>query len=559
MIENVGPSVDSGRFPIKRIVGQPIDVEADVFADGHDMLHVVMRHRFIPFAEGAGPARPESGGSGPARAEWMRLPMRLLGNDAWTARIVPDSIGWIEFFVTGWIDPFETWRHELDVKAKAAMSVTSELLEGAAMVRAVAESLRSARDGDDRERLAAANRLEAIAAEIAGEAPEADRIRAALSPSLAADMSAWYTPGHAEVSSTFRARIEREAAGFAAWYEMFPRSETPDSSRSATFDEAARRLPAIADMGFDVVYLPPIHPIGRTARKGANNSLAATDRDPGSPWAIGGDAGGHKAVHPDLGTIADFDRFVVEAGRAGLEVALDLAYQSSPDHPYVREHPEWFRHRPDGSIKYAENPPKKYQDIYPLNFESAATESLWEELKSVVLFWIDHGVKTFRVDNPHTKPFAFWEWMIAEVQRDHPDTVFLSEAFTRPKIMRRLAKIGFTQSYSYFTWRNTKAEIAEYFTELSSAPVRDFMRPNLFANTPDILHAYLQEGGRPAFQIRLILAATLGSLYGIYSGYELAENVPLRPGSEEYLHSEKYEYRPRDWNRPDSSRRSSPG
>jgi starch synthase (maltosyl-transferring) len=333
---------------------------------------------------------------------------------------------------------------------------------------------------------------------------------------------------------------------------MFPRSETPDPSRSATFDEAARRLPAVAAMGFDVVYLPPIHPIGRTARKGANNTLEARAGDPGSPWAIGSAEGGHKAVHPDLGGLGAFDRFVAQARAAGLEVALDLAYQCSPDHPYVREHPEWFKHRPDGSIKYAENPPKKYQDIYPLNFETAAWRSLWDELKSIVLFWVDHGIRTFRVDNPHTKPLAFWEWLIAEVQREHPDTIFLSEAFTRPKIMRRLAKIGFTQSYSYFTWRNTKAELVEYFTELNESPVRDYMRPNLFANTPDILHEYLQRGGRPAFQVRLVLASTLASLYGIYSGFELAENVPVRPGSEEYLHSEKYEIRPRDWQHPDS-------
>jgi starch synthase (maltosyl-transferring) len=542
IIETVNPSVDGGRYPIKRIVGQPIDVEADVFAEGHDLLRVVLAHRFVPFDAAAN--------------DWTTAPMRLIGNDVWTTRIVPDSKGWIEYFVSGWVDAFETWRHEIEVKAKAGMSVASELLEGAAMIRRVATSLRASPAGagaeTNGERQAAADRLAAWADHIAGDAGEPDRVRTALASELAADMAAWDTPVYPARSPVYRARIERDAAGFAAWYEMFPRSETPDPSRSATFDEAARRLPAVAGMGFDVVYLPPIHPIGHTARKGRNNTLEPAARDPGSPWAIGSEEGGHKAVHPDLGTIEDFDRFVEAARRAGLEVALDLAYQCSPDHPYVREHPEWFRHRPDGSIKYAENPPKKYQDIYPLNFDTDAADALWEELKSVVLFWIDHGVHTFRVDNPHTKPFAFWEWMIAEVQREHPDAVFLSEAFTRPKIMRRLAKIGFTQSYSYFTWRNARAELTEYFTELSTPPVSDYMRANLFANTPDILHAYLQAGGRPAFQVRLILAATLGSLYGIYSGYELSENVPVRPGSEEYLHSEKYEYRPRDWQQPGS-------
>ena len=537
LIEAVAPAVDDGRFPARRVIGQPIDVEADVFADGHDVLKVILCHRLTPF--------------GASEERWRVREMRALGNDRWTARITPDSTGWVDYVVIGWVDAFETWRHEIDVKVKAGVSVVSELLEGAAMIRGVSDRLL----GDDERdaiRRAAGQRLMQRARTIAGDDPEPDRVQAALAAELAADMAAFDPPDNPATSGTYRARVEREAAGFAAWYEMFPRSETPDASRSATFREAAQRLPAIGAMGFDVVYLPPIHPIGTTARKGANNTLHATAADPGSPWAIGGDAGGHKAVHPDLGTLEDFDGFVAQAREAGLEVALDLAYQCSPDHPYVREHPEWFRHRPDGSIKYAENPPKKYQDIYPLDFGSPAWESLWEELKSVVLFWIDHGVKTFRVDNPHTKPFAFWEWLIAGVQREHPDTIFLSEAFTRPKIMKRLAKIGFTQSYTYFTWRNDKEELTEYFTELSAAPVSEYMRPNLFANTPDILHEYLQKGGRPAFQVRLILAATLGSLYGIYSGFELAENVPLRQGSEEYLHSEKYEIRPRDWNQPHS-------
>ena len=333
---------------------------------------------------------------------------------------------------------------------------------------------------------------------------------------------------------------------------MFPRSAGRDPGRSATFDEAAALLPYVASMAFDVLYLPPVHPIGRSFRKGRNNALTAGPNDPGSPWAIGSDEGGHTAVEPGLGTIEDFDRFVEAAHRHGLEIALDLAYQASPDHPYVRDHPEWFRQRPDGTIKYAENPPKKYQDIYPFNFESADWQALWTELKAVIEFWIAHGVRIFRVDNPHTKPFRFWQWALADLKRRHPDAIFLSEAFTRPKVMRYLAKSGFSQSYSYFTWRNTAAELTEYFTELTQTDVREYLRPNLFANTPDILHAYLQQGGRAAFQARLILAATLGASYGIYSGFELMENVAVRAGSEEYLDSEKYQITPRDFTRTDT-------
>jgi starch synthase (maltosyl-transferring) len=344
--------------------------------------------------------------------------------------------------------------------------------------------------------------------------------------------------------------VEPEHARFGAWYEMFPRSAGTDPARSGTFDDAAARLPYIQGMGFDVLYLPPIHPIGRSFRKGPNNSLEAGPDDPGSPWAIGSEDGGHTAIEPSLGTLADFDRFVAAARTHGLRIALDLAYQASPDHPWVREHPEWFRQRPDGTIKYAENPPKKYQDIYPINFDSADWRALWLELKAVIEFWIAHGVTIFRVDNPHTKPLRFWAWALADIRRTHPDTIFLSEAFTRPKIMRHLAKAGFSQSYSYFTWRNTAQELTEYFTELTQTEVREYLRPNLFANTPDILHEYLQRGGRPAFMARLVLAATLGASYGIYSGFELLENVPVRHGSEEYLDSEKYQIRIRNFDQP---------
>jgi starch synthase (maltosyl-transferring) len=351
-----------------------------------------------------------------------------------------------------------------------------------------------------------------------------------------------------------RVTVDPVRARFSAWYEMFPRSCTPDPARSGTFAEAEARLPDIAAMGFDVLYLPPIHPIGRTHRKGRNNALTAEPGDPGSPWAIGAAAGGHTAVEPGLGTIDDFDRFVSVANRLGLEVAIDIAFQASPDHPWVKEHPEWFKHRPDGSIKYAENPPKKYQDIYPLDFDSADWQGLWHALRDVFLFWIAHGVTIFRVDNPHTKSFRFWEWCIAGIKRDHPEAIFLAEAFTRPKVMRYLAKAGFTQSYTYYTWRNSARELREYLTELTTSELQEYMRPNFFANTPDILHEYLQTGGRPAFEVRLILAATLAASYGIYSGYELCEHVPVRHGSEEYLDSEKYQIKPRDWNRPDSLR-----
>jgi len=343
--------------------------------------------------------------------------------------------------------------------------------------------------------------------------------------------------------------VDPERARFAAWYEFFPRSGTA-RDRSATFKEAEAQLARAAAMGFDVVYLPPIHPIGRAHRKGRNNALVAAAGDPGSPWAIGSADGGYMAVHPDLGTLEDFDRFVEAARRLGLDVALDFAIQCSPDHPWVHEHPQWFFHRPDGTIKYAENPPKKYQDIYPLNFQGEEASALWEEMRRILEFWIGHGVTTFRVDNPHTKPVKFWEWLIRAVKDAHPEVVFLAEAFTRPKMMKVLAKAGFTQSYTYFTWRNTKQELIDYLTEITTPPVAEYFRGNLWPNTPDILHESLQRGGRPAFKIRLALAATMSSLYGIYSGYELCENVPREPGSEEYLNSEKYEYKARDWDAP---------
>jgi starch synthase (maltosyl-transferring) len=471
--------------------------------------------------------------------------MLPLGNDRWQAGFPVEEIGRYEYTIEGWIDRFGSWRHELSKKFGAGQDVKSELLEGAALVRETLDRVGDPADLTSLEQIAAALGNETV--------PQPERVAQALAVALEETMTKYADrEGATRYGRDLQVTVERERARFAAWYEMFPRSSGSDPKKGGTFQDAAALLPYVASLGFDVLYLPPIHPIGRSFRKGKNNTLDSGPEDVGSPWAIGADAGGHDAVEPSLGTIEDFDRFVADAARLGIEIALDLAYQASPDHPYVQEHPSWFRQRPDGTIKYAENPPKKYQDIYPINFESSEWDALWTELKRVIEFWISHGVKVFRVDNPHTKPFRFWEWALADIKRQHPDTIFLSEAFTRPKVMRYLAKSGFSQSYTYFTWRNTKPELTEYFTELTRTDVREYMRPNLFANTPDILHEYLQHGGRPAFQIRLILAATLGATYGIYSGYELAENVPVKPGSEEYLDSEKYQIRLRNYEDPHS-------
>ena len=513
IVENLYPEVDGGRFPIKRTAGETVRVSADVFADGHDTIAAVLLYR----RTGA--------------AKWTEAPMEPAGNDRFTAAFTSNRSAHSSITVEGWIDRFTSWRVELSKKVGAGQDVTSELLEGAEIISGTPQ--------------AAILRDTAVAME--------ERVTVALDPELQLAMGSRADRRTAtRYDRVLGVTVEPVRARFGAWYEMFPRSAGTDPTRSATFDEATQRLPYIAGMGFNVLYLPPIHPIGESFRKGRNNSLTTKAGDPGSPWAIGGKAGGHKAIQPGLGTIEDFDRFVESAAASGLEIALDLAYQVSPDHPYVEAHPEWFRRRPDGTIKYAENPPKKYQDIYPINFESSEWKALWEELASIIEFWIGHGVKIFRVDNPHTKPFRFWEWALASIKSKHSDAIFLSEAFTRPKIMKYLAKSGFSQSYSYFTWRNTQAELTEYFTELTQTDVREYMRPNLFANTPDILHEYLQHGGRPAFQVRFILAATLGASYGIYSGYELAENVPVKPGSEEYLDSERYQIRPRNFDQPNS-------
>ena len=491
VIEDVRPQIDGGRFPIKRTTGQSVIVEADVFADGHDLLAGVVRYRFA---------------SGAADTEWEEMPLRLADNDRWTAQFTVQHIGAYEYTVEAWIDQFASWRTGLAKWVEAGSVSEAALLEGVQWIAAASARALTSRSSTD------GLRLREIAESLASPGSAIHRAQLALADDLRDTMARHPDrSGATRYDRVLEALVERERARYGAWYKMFPRSDSPVPGRSATFREAESRLPAIAALGFDVLYLPPVHPIGTTARKGPNNSETSGPHDPGSPWAIGSPAGGHTAIEPGLGTIDDFDRFVGAARGLGLEIALDIAFQCSPDHPYVTEHPEWFRHRPDGTIKYAENPPKKYQDIFPFDFDTDNWEALWHELRAVVLFWIEHGVRIFRVDNPHTKPFRFWEWLIRTVRADVPDAIFLAEAFTRPKVMKHLAKLGFTQSYTYFTWRNEKAEIEEYFTELTQTDMREYFRPNLFANTPDILHEYLQSGGAAAFQVRAVLAATLGA------------------------------------------------
>lgn len=526
-IEHVRPQVDDGRFPIRRVQGEAVTVSAFIHADGHDTLAAVLRYR--------------KKGESHWRETFMTL--RGEGTDIWDADFALLELGLYEYTVQAWVDEFGSLKRDLLKKIAAAQEVRDLLEEMALLLdktapnapgnfgdrlRTGAKDLRSAKD-------------DAAALAVVSSVGLADAFRQSVDRQTAAS-----------ADRIFEVLVERPRALAGAWYELFPRSTSPKPGRPGTFKDCAARLSYVAEMGFDVVYLPPIHPIGQTFRKGPNNTLKAGPGDPGSPWAIGDKNGGHTAVHPALGTLADFDALVAEARRLKLEIALDIAFQCSPDHPYVTEHPEWFKHRPDGTIKYAENPPKKYQDIYPFDFECAARVSLWEELKNVFLFWAAHGVRIFRVDNPHTKPFRFWEWAIREVRVKYPDAIFLSEAFTRPPVLKYLAKVGFSQSYSYFTWRNSKKELTTYFTELTGAETREFLRPNLFVNTPDILHEFLQSGGRPAHQIRLVLAATLGASYGVYGPpFELVDNRAI-PGTEDYKDSEKFQIRHWDIDSPDS-------
>ena len=485
-IQRASLEIDCGRFAAKRTLGDRVVVAATIFADGHDVLRAVCRTR-----------RPG------ARA-WAETPLEELGNDRFEGTFVADELGLWKVELVAWFDRFASWRREIERKSLAGQAdLASELSEGAALLRIPAVTILEALDP-------------------------------ALEPAL---------PRDGETKLPLELIVDRERARVGAWYELFPRS-------FGGFRGVEEALPRLAELGFDVVYLPPIHPIGHTCRKGRNNAPVAAPGDPGSPWAIGAGGGGHTAIHPGLGTFADFDRLVARADELGLEIALDFAIQCSPDHPWLAEHPEWFHRRPDGTLKYAENPPKRYQDIYNLNFDCDDWQALWGALRDIVLFWVGHGVKAFRVDNPHTKPVAFWEWLLGEVRERHPDVIFLAEAFTGPAMMSTLAKAGFSQSYTYFTWRNTKAELEQYVHDLTEGDGPETFRPNFFANTPDILHEYLQRGGRPAFEARLVLAATLSPSYGIYSGFESCENIPLAEGSEEYLDSEKYEVKQRHLNGP---------
>ncbi len=525
VVENITPRVDCGRFPAKRSAGEVVTVEADAFTDGHDKIAVALRHR----REGA--------------EQWLEVDMSPLVNDRWAGEFEVHAVGWHEFTVVAWVDRFATWRYDLKKRVAAGQNVAVDLQIGAAHV----EEAAAIGEGEVASSLAAFARF--MRSDVAAEATEV-----AMSEGLASLMRRHAPrPFVSEWSSPVRIWVDRARARFSTWYELFPRSASPDPTRHGTLRDVEARLDYVASMGFDVLYLPPIHPIGRAYRKGKNNSPIAEPGDVGSPWAIGGAEGGHDAIHPELGTIEDFDRLVTAAGQRGIELALDLAFQCSPDHPYVKEHPEWFRHRPDGTIQYAENPPKKYQDIYPFDFECEDWEALWNELLRVVMHWVEHGVRIFRVDNPHTKPFAFWEWLIAQVKQREPNVLFLAEAFTRPKVMYRLAKLGFTQSYTYFAWRNDPYTIRQYFTELTTQPVVDFFRPNPWPNTPDILNEYLQTDARAAYVVRAVLAATLSANYGIYGpAFELMDGRPVKKGSEEYEGSEKYQIREWDLNSPHS-------
>jgi starch synthase (maltosyl-transferring) len=520
LIEDVWPEIDGGRYPVKRILGDEVVVWADLFRDGHAKIAAVVK-----FA-------PDGGG-------WREAPFAFFDNDRWVARFRPDRVGRWRYTIEAWTDTYASWCDDLATKRAAGQDIALELVEGTRLVEAAAGDA----DGGD------AARLRELLDDVAAADP-AQRSESLLSPELRALMARADSRGERmRYPHELEIVIDRRAAQFAAWYEMFPRSQGRVPGQSATFDDCIARLGEVASLGFDVVYLAPIHPIGRVNRKGRDNAVVALGDDPGSPYAIGAVEGGHRAIHPELGTLGDFRRLVAAAADLGMEVALDFAIQCAPDHPWVREHSAWFHFRPDGSIRYAENPPKKYEDIVNVDFYNPDRIGLWAELRDTVLFWIGEGVRTFRVDNPHTKPVPFWEWLIREVKARCPDAIFLAEAFTRPKMMRALAKAGFSQSYTYFTWRNNKAELIEYLTELTQGTATEYLRPNFFTNTPDILPPFLQEGGRPAFRTRVVLAGTLSPAYGIYNGFELCENEAI-PGREEYLHSEKYEYKVWDWDRP---------
>ncbi len=524
VIEGIRPEIDGGRFPIKRVVGERVLVEADIFGDGHDVISAVLRYR--------------------VGKDWREVVMTPLWNDRWQAEFVVDEVGNYHYTVSAWIDRFRTWHHELHKRVAAGQVTAVDLAIGADLVEAAAK--RAAGEYRDKFQEWVRRLRDKEAINHAQQICEDPELESLMKQYPARDFATTYEP---ELVVT----VDRERAGFSSWYEMFPRSASDQPGKHGTLKDVEARLPYVAEMGFDVLYLPPIHPVGTAFRKGKNNTTEAGPEDVGSPWGIGAKEGGHKAIHPELGTLDDFKRLVAAADKLGIEVALDIAFQCSPDHPYVKEHPQWFRQRPDGTVQYAENPPKKYQDIYPFDFETSDWKALWMELKSIFDYWIAQGVNIFRVDNPHTKPFTFWEWCIGEIKREHPNVLFLAEAFTRPKIMYRLAKLGFSYSYTYFSWRNTKDELASYLNDLTQTEVREYFRPNFWPNTPDILTEYLQMGGRPAFMARLVLAATLSPNYGIYGPpFEHCWGAPFKPGSEEYLDSEKYQIHHHDLQRLDS-------
>jgi starch synthase (maltosyl-transferring) len=521
VIENVSPVVDCGRFPVKRVSGETVTVTADIFTDGKDLIAGRVLHC-------------------PPGGRWTVVPLTAEGNDRWSATFAVETLGIHRFKIKAWIDAFRTWSGGVLAKMEAGQDVTVDLQIGAALVKGAANE--------------ATKRFSQPLRTLASPLLSGDATAfVSVAESIAVVMDVLADHTGLTVHPECTVLVERERARFGAWYELFPRSAGTTPDGHGTFADVEQRLPEIAAMGFDVLYLPPIHPIGVSGRKGPDNALTARRGDPGSPWAIGAAEGGHTAINPELGTPADFRALVAEAGRHDLEIALDLAFQCSPDHPWVTEHPTWFRHRPDGTIQYAENPPKRYEDIYPIDFDTDDREDLWAGLLGVVEHWVEEGIRIFRVDNPHTKPFAFWEWLLAEVRAAHPEVLFLAEAFTRPRVMERLAKLGFSQSYNYFAWRTEAWELREYFTELTQSPVAEFLRPNCWPNTPDILTEQLQHGGRGVFTARAVLAATLAAAYGVYGpAFELGEHVPRAPGSEEYLHSEKYEVRHWDRDRPDS-------
>jgi starch synthase (maltosyl-transferring) len=529
IIEGVKPEIGGGRFPCKRVIGADVTVEADIFTDGHEAVTARLLSRFEK------------------ERRWREAVMDPLGNDRWRASFGVEKLGRYRYTVEAWLDPFKGWRRDMQKRLAAYQDVSVDLVIGGQLVEAAA---RRASGREARSLKSIAERALDTSADIT------ERIRLI----MGADVDE-LVARHPELDLATRydleleVLVEPERASFSAWYELFPRSTAPEPGRHGTFADVQRRLDYVEELGFDTLYLPPIHPIGRSKRKGPNNRETAEPGDLGSPWAIGAEEGGHDAIHPELGTLDDFRRLVEAARRRGIEVALDIAFQVAPDHPWVAQHPEWFRARPDGSIQYAENPPKKYQDIYPFDFETTDWRALWDALAGVFEFWMEQGVYTFRVDNPHTKPFAFWEWCIERIRSKRPDVVLLSEAFTTPRRMERLAKLGFTQSYTYFAWRDTKQELIDYMHELTRTDVAEYFRPNFWPNTPDILTEALQTGGRPAFMSRVVLAATLTANYGIYGpAYELMEHEPREPGSEEYLDSEKYQIRQRDLERPDSLR-----